>query len=348
MRRSKRILKQIENLSDIFEFDLNNNIAKIPLHYDTPEDLLDMHLSSPKKPVVSDDTIEYLEALISYVPKEFSVDFELIIDDYLEYDPESIMRALKITIENTFYYYDETRKKDNVLAVVFLILGMMILALETVGSMDGWYGAINGVSNAIVTTILEVLVWVLAWEGAALLLMTYGNDSTYFGHALKRFHGFSLLDKEGNVKNRLNTARLYQGWIYLSGKEVLARNYILFSNAALFAILSIQTVEVFAQIETLPGIKIISFVFSFILTVGLVLSNISFYREGGPLQYCAPAFSVCCLLLTAVGIILSFVSGSMFQINRLWDGILFVVLLVNIICLRYMHRQRVETTKLGE
>lgn len=342
MEFSKRTLKRTGNLSKSFKFDMENRVAQIPLHFDRSEELLDMHISKPGKPIVSDAVIDYLGELISFVPRGFSVDFALEIESYGEYDHESLLQALKITIENTFYYHDENRKKDNVLAVVFIILGILLLALENIGGMDGWYGAPNSLSAMFIETMLEVLVWVFTWEGAAILLMTYGNESTAFTQAMKRLHGISFMDHEGKVLSRLDEEQLYQGWIYLSSKEVFARNFILFSNAALCAVLSIHAVKLIADIEMMSNVDIVSFIIRGVLVLSLVICNISFYQEGGRFKKCALPLSAICLFVIVATFIYGIVTGGVSRINMLWDIILALVLLVNIICLRYMSRQNVE------
>ncbi len=342
MKLSKRVRRQVENLSKTFEFDMDRRVAIIPLYYDTPEELIDVHLSTPGKPIVSDDAVDYLCEVVSFIPKEFTVEIKLIIDDYGEYSHETLMNALRATIEDTYYYYDENRKKDNVLAMVFLILGILFLALETIGGMTGWYGESGSVCNTIIETVIDILVWVFAWEGAALLLLTYRNDSTQFYKAMERFSGISFWDKEGNALSCLEQEEFYNGWIYLEGREVLSRNYILFSNTALLAILSILTVEVVAGIETFDTVDIVGFGISWVLTVLLVLSNIAFYRESGRLRDCAFA----CSIISMTYAVISFIY------NTYWDGfisthamgnlILFIVLLIDAICIRYMSKQSVE------
>ena len=342
MELSKRVLRQVENLSKTFEFDMEKRVATLPLYYETPEELIDVHLSTPKKPIVSDDTIDYLCEVVSFIPKEFTVEIKLIIDDYGEYNHDALMNALRITIEDTYYYYDENRKKDNVLAMIFLILGILFLALETIGGMTGWYGESGSVSESIIETILGVLVWVFSWEGAALLLLTYGNDSTQFYKSMERFNGISFLDKENNVLSSFDQEEFYKGWIYLSGKEVFARNYILFSNTALLAVLSVLTVEVFAGLETLDTVDIAGFCVSWVLTLLLVLSNVTFYQESGRLGKCAFVCSIVSMVYAVVIFIYNVYWTGITSAHAIGNLVLFIVFLIDAICIRYMSRQNVE------
>lgn len=342
MELSKRVLRQVENLSKTYEFDMERRVAIMPLHYETAEELIDVHLSSPGKPVVSDDTIDYLCEVVSYIPKEFTVDFRLTIDDYGDYDHDQLMGALRATIEDTFYYYDENRKKDNVLAVVFLILGILMLALETVGGMCEWYGPAESISDTVIETILDVMVWVFAWEGAALIFLTYGNDSTIFSKDMQRFSRISFLNREGKELTYLDEEEFYKGWIYLGGKEVLARNYILFSGAALLAILSILTVEVFAGLEEMSTLDLVSFFITWILVALLVLSDIAFYREKGRLRKCALIFSIVCIAYSVFSLIYNIYWDGLVSAYVIGDLVLIAVQAINIICIRYMNRQNVE------
>lgn len=344
MKLSKRVLKRVENLSKSFDFDMVNRVATIPLHYESPEELLDIHVSSPKKPIVSDDTIDYLGDLMTSIPDEFAVEFNLTIDDYGEYSHESLLNALKITIENTFYYHDENRKKDHILAIVFIIVGILMLALETIGDMDGWYGSPGSLSTTFIETILDVMVWVLTWEGAALLFVTYENDSTAFSQCMKRFHGLIFMDSTGKKLVGLDKKQLYEGWIYISRKEAFARNYILFSNAAIYAILSIFTVKLFADIEILSISDIISFAAGWILVTALVTSNIAFYKEGYKWGNFALPLSVICLGYTITYLIYSFTEAYFSLSNIVWNLVLTIMLIVNIICLNYMRKQNIEIT----
>lgn len=342
MELSKRTLRQVKNMSKNFDFDVEKRVCTIPLHYETPEELLDIHLSTPGKPVISDDAIDSFCDMISYIPKEFKVKFNLTVDDYGEYDHKSLTDALKATVEDTYYYHDESRKKDSVLAVLFLIIGVLFLSFEIVGGMAGWYGEKGSITNSIIETVLDVMVWVFIWEGAYIVFLTYANDSTVFTQNIQRLCGLHFFNDSGEKLSGMNSEQLFGGWVYLTGKEILARNYILYSNAALLAVLSVLTVELWADIVVLPVVQLIIFTISWVLTVALVLSNISFYKESGRMRKCAPALSVVCFLYTVASLIYSLIPGSALSANLLWDIILSLVLLLNVVSLCYMRRQNVK------
>ena len=82
MELNKRTLKQIELLSAHYDFDLEKGIATVPLHYATADDLIDEYISRPGKPKLSSDTLDYLQEIIQEIPKEFTIDFSLTVEDY--------------------------------------------------------------------------------------------------------------------------------------------------------------------------------------------------------------------------------------------------------------------------
>lgn len=346
MELSKRELRKIKNMSKVCKFDMDEKVAFIPLHYKNSAELLDISLSRPGKPVISDGTINYLCDKISEIPRSFAVEFELTVDDYGEYDASSLTHALKTTFEDTFYYHDENRKKSNVLAVIFLVVGVLILALSAVFGLATSNGDGN-VGGVILGTTLEVMVWVFLWEGAALLFMVYENESTNFHQSIRRFHGLRFLDKKGNTLNHLTRKQFYRGWIYLKNKEIFARNYILFSNAVLLILFVASAFDFFSNVGQSTILQQIFFAIENIIIVFLVLSNISFYKESGRLRNSALALSVVSLCLSSFNFVSSVTQENILSGNAIWSGILTVVLLINIVCLYYMRRQNVEIEKKG-
>ena len=69
MKISKRTYRQIKNLEQKCTFDTENKVAHIPLHYASPDDLLDEHLSWPDKPVVSDEAMDLRNTENAVKPK---------------------------------------------------------------------------------------------------------------------------------------------------------------------------------------------------------------------------------------------------------------------------------------
>lgn len=342
MELSKRTLRRIRNMAHICDFDTDAGIALVKLHYKTPDELVDVHLSRPGVPVVSDEAVDYLRAIIADIPKEFKVDFSLTIDDYGAYSHVQLLNSLRATIENTFYYHDEARKKDSVLAVVFIIAGILFLSLEVAGGLAGWYGAGGSLSRSIIETVLDVFVWALIWEGGALLLLTYENDSTLFSRDMKRFHGVRFNDAQGVTLSAIDREQLYKGWIYLGTREAFARSFILFSNAALLALLSVEIMECVTGIEAFGRIGVFGFIVSWLLLLALALSNIGVYREKGRLRKIALPLTIAALALNIMSVFFGIFTGRVGTRYFVLDCLFIVFLAANLVCLMYMRKLHVR------
>ena len=340
MELSKRTLKQIKNLSNVCEFDLQNMTATVQLHYADLSDFIDIHLSRPEKPVVSDIAVDYILDIISDIPKEFNVDFHLTVDDYGEYTHEHILEALKLTVENTYYYYDDTRKKDNVLAVIFIMLGVIIFAINSVGGDSGWFGSADSINKSIIGVVLDVLTWALLWEGAAILLLTYANESTVFGKCMRRFNGILFKDKSGNTLSSMDRDGFYKDWIYLKTGEGFSRSFILFSNVFLFLLISVEMLE-FAGNRIYSGNTFWTYLLNWILIFALMVSNISFYREKGKFKKLALPVSLVAMLYNLYFVVYGIVSKIPPNKNFVISCLFFICIAVNVVCIIYMNKQNV-------
>lgn len=342
MKISKRTYRQIKNLEQKCTFDTENKVAHIPLHYASPDDLLDEHLSWPDKPVVSDEAMDYLRDIVSVVPDMFSVEISLTVDDYGIYTHDQLMDALRVTIENTYYYHDEKRRQTNVLSVFFIIIGFLTLTVEVMGGTAGWLGEKGSMVRSIVETLLDVMTWVFLWEGCALLLLTYENESTIFSREMQRFHKVNFMNADGKLLVSMDKNRFYEGWVQLGKREAFARGYILFSNAILLASLILHIVRFFASKHMLIGVDVVVQVANWVLILLLVISNASFYLDKGKLKNCALALSVVTLVFNVLSSALfsaRLLSNTMFMV---FNGIFILGLILNIICVVYMKKQMVE------
>ena len=277
MKISKRTYRQIKNLGQKCTFDTEKKVAYIPLHYSSPDDLLDEHLSWPDKPVISDETIDYLRDIVSVVPDMFSVEISLTVDDYGIYTHDQLIDALRVTIENTYYYHDEKRRQTNVLSVFFIIIGFLTLTVEVMGGVAGWLGEKGSIVRSIVETLLDVMTWVFLWEGCALLLLTYENESTLFSREMQRFNKVNFKNSDGKILVSMDENQFYEGWVHLGKREAFARGYILFSNAILLASLILYIVRFFASKHMLTGVDVIVQVANWILILVLVQHIIVLY-----------------------------------------------------------------------
>ena len=342
MKINKRSFRQLQNLSKICSFDTENGVATVPLHYQNAEELLDPHLSRPDLPVISDETVDYLLSVTADIPESFSVEFTLTVDDCGEYTETQLLEAIQLTVENTYYYHDEKKRQDNVLGAFFLIIGFLALTVETLGGLAGWLGGKGTVVRLIVETLLDVIIWVFLWEGCAILLLTYENESTFFGRQLQRLNKMSIQNAGGQDRFSLDSREFSKGWVMLGKKEAFARAFILISNIIFLASLIWQIFGLLTSMESEPAMSIILCIVECILIILLVISNISFYLDTGSMKKYALPISVIVLLFNVAAIFYYRNSYADGVAEWVFSGIYVVGLILNILCLRYMKKQSIE------
>lgn len=349
MELSKRVLRAINNMDSYVHFDLEKGIATVPLYYETPDDLIDKHLSRPGKPVVSDDAIDYLLDILKNIPKEFTVDFSLTIDDYGDYDHNQLLKAIRVTVENTYYYYDENRKKDIVLSVMFIIIGVLSMVIQYVGERYGWFGVKGAIGTDIIITLIELISWVFIWEGGAILFLTYENDDNEFHKGLRRFQGIRFVKESGEALVSADKDLMYSNWVYVERREYFARNFILFSYPIVIVATAIQIGEYGPLIANLKAWAIISAIVSCIIIVLLAIANISFYREKGPLRRMVMPLSLIMLCYEIISVIVWLNNeGKIQEISFYMDCLALILIVINVICLRYMQKQTIDMHQEGE
>lgn len=347
MELSKRLVKRIKNMESHVHFDLEKGIATVPLYYQTPDDLLDEHLSRPGKPVISDDAIDYLLDIVKDIPKEFTVDFSLTVNDYGEYDHQQLLKAIQVTVENTYYYYDENRKKDIALSVLFIVIGALAMIIEFIGLRYGWYGAKGAISTDIITSLFDLTTWIFIWEGGAILFLTYENDATVFRHDLRRFQGIRFVNDSGGILSAMDQDKLYHGWVFVGKREFFARHFILFSYPVLFAVTAIEIGEYGQQIVSMNGLAIARLVFGAAIVVLLAIANVSFFRGKGPLKKWIMPLSLILLGYVIINMIECFINGEIQTISFFLDCFAMILILINVICLRYLQKQTADMCRKG-
>ncbi len=327
--------------SDV-DFDLENRVATVPLYYDTPDDLLNVHRSRPGNPVISQETLETILDIIKEIPKEFTVEFSLVINDYGEYDHDQLLDAVLKIIENTYYYYDEDKKKDHLLSVVLLIAGFFLLCFEVIGNYYELLGAEGSISTDTIYYMFDAFSNNFIWEAGAVLFLTYGNDSTLFYKELRRINGIRFATETGEVLSSADKATVCKKWVNVGKGERIARNFILFTYPLIVALTVVEIGESASQLENLNGMYLFSYIFTWVMVVLLFISSISFYRGKGPLRKWVLPFSLIAFAYMIISIVGWFVSGEIHNVFFYMDFFGTILLLINIFCLLYMRKQSID------
>ena len=148
------------------DFDMNNAVATMHIHFKTVSELLNMNLSSFEKPVVNEEAIDILKNAVDMVPRKFKVDFIIHIDDYQNYDAESVLTAFQSAME-TYKFRNKVKNKTKKSKMsVFLVVGLLILCIYVCDSHYRWFSSAGPVFSVIIAFLIELMFEVYFEDGS--------------------------------------------------------------------------------------------------------------------------------------------------------------------------------------
>lgn len=183
---SRRTLKRMKNLEEVCSFDTVNKVATLDLHFATVSEILDEKVSDRETLIVNSETIELLENSLLMVPGEFVVNYRITIDDYHGYDVQAVQSALYDTMQLREYRQHNLKNQTKQRMSVFLVIGLLVLALVVYTSGNGVFAAAGLPISATIAFILELLFEV------------------YFEKGVSHFFVSRIYEKMGGI-NRLGT-----------------------------------------------------------------------------------------------------------------------------------------------
>lgn len=169
---SRRTLKRIENLGKACEFDLENAVATVNLHFRTVSEIIDTKLSTAEIPVVHTDAITRLEDCLAIVPKEFKVDFKIIIADYQGYDPERILNAYRSAMATLTFKRKTSNKKSRSRMGAFIMMGLFLLLPLILNMQYNWFEFPSLIVSIATVYILELIFELFFEEGIGYFAVT--------------------------------------------------------------------------------------------------------------------------------------------------------------------------------
>lgn len=203
--------EQLERLKNYFSFDEERKTFKVPLHYTSTDEIFEdkLDLLSPK---MNDNVLETICRILSEIPKGYNADIELIIDDYKGYSKEQILQAFHDLI--LFHHHTfrrEIRRKTT--KVAWLVLsGIFIVLFMAIATIYGWWSKDGGLWDEVVLYGLDVLGYVLIWEGLYAALVEHDVDKSYNYITSKKLASISICEKEAkNVLVKENTGDFMVG-----------------------------------------------------------------------------------------------------------------------------------------
>ena len=167
---SKRTLRRIDMLKNICDFDLENKVATIHMHFESAEEMLDLSVGNLQSPVLNSDAMHLLRGTINAVPIEFAVDVSVKIDDYGDYDKQSLIQAYKSAAETLNYRKKIAQNKKTSVICSFCVIGILFLIFSIISKNYHLFSFMGSLAVGIITLFIELVFEVFFEEGLGLFI----------------------------------------------------------------------------------------------------------------------------------------------------------------------------------
>ena len=188
----KKIIDLFTNIeSEFFDIDHELKIATIKLHFNSPNDIFDNNYLS-KKPVLSDDFMEWLSYAYDVIPSKYKLDLDVSFDDLNEWDSKELEEAFKsnIILEIKTRFMKE-QKKDKV--AYWLIASGVILFIAMILINNFWKD--DSIVKNIFTYVFDIATTVTFWEAMNILIVEKLTKSNHYKNLITRFHSIKFHKK---------------------------------------------------------------------------------------------------------------------------------------------------------
>ena len=153
---SKRTLKRIQNLEGICGFDMENAAASVEYRFETVSGILDKKRSRNGAPAISAETLLLFSYGLEMIPKEFKVDFRIVIGDYEGYDPETVQTALLKAVAARKDRRQATVRTARERMSAFILMGIVLLLVAILNAKFKWFASSGIAFSAVIAMILEL------------------------------------------------------------------------------------------------------------------------------------------------------------------------------------------------
>ncbi len=239
--------KELDLYKKYYEVDDENKLICFTLRFDSASELVEKEISTKEKPLIKYEILEMISEKIRSLPETYRADVKLDIKDLEGYTNESLMEAIKDSIEFSHYRSDKQVKKNWVLASIFILVGLVILltAAFLASSAEEWVSTTNG---SVFKEILDIAAWVFIWEAVSILFISPTEESIVENSLRIRLHSLTISSKkEGEDAIEEDSSYLLSDHHWNKSKIKRSGKYILLVSGFLMIATSIATVFFFVS-----------------------------------------------------------------------------------------------------
>lgn len=160
---NKRTLKRIRNLGNICDFDMENAVATLKLHFRDLSELIDDKISTEDNLIIRQEILAMIEEDMNIVPKEFRVNYRILVHDYHGYDPETVQNAFEKAKETYSFRRKATNNDKLSRMTAFFLIGFILLVPLILNNKYRWFASSTRMVSVGIAFFLE-LVFELFFE----------------------------------------------------------------------------------------------------------------------------------------------------------------------------------------
>ncbi len=298
---------ELELLNKYYIVDRENKIITMPLHYEKASDLIDNRVISKDNYLFDYSELASINDRIKRIPIIYSVNIDIQIDDYEEYNPKKLLDGFNDALELNSYNYGRERRKKWLQSAILLVIGLTILFFMAYGKINSWFG--DGNRGKVFSEAFDIFGWVFIWECVTVAFLTpseLGVSSPLFKYRVKKI---SFSNSKGDILSSEETAVIYNEWTNERKWAIFLRWALLISGTSLIVLDIIRTLEFVGELNlfdpnsvkslfTDPNTKatliiyIIFYSIQFLVLLGAGILNLSLYRRKNIHKVASYCFSV--------------------------------------------------------
>lgn len=162
MELSKRNLKWINNNSDLFDFDMDNAMATVYLHYASVDEVVDNFLRTIH---ISEDVLLEIRDVLDRIPSDFKVNYVVTIDDYGEYNKDEVLAAFYRSIDELECSWSKKKHKMSKLMGIYLVVGILVAIILVITEKFAVFKFAGPIFSGIMVVLIDVRFELFFEEG---------------------------------------------------------------------------------------------------------------------------------------------------------------------------------------
>lgn len=226
----------IRTLARYYPLNEETNTFEIALHYEKASDIFEENADILDKATrISEGITDRMSEMLDDIPKGYSADVSIRIDDFEGYTSEQMMDGLKDTLFLRHRRFLRETTRNGLKTGILLVAGIVMILVLTIDRQIGWWGGDDTISE-ILTYMLDTLGCVLIWEG---LYMAFVEEPEEYVFEQKISHKVSSISFYQGNQDRVATSesrKSISALMAINRKKLFTKRLLLFSGFALICL----------------------------------------------------------------------------------------------------------------